>query len=368
MRSPTSSPVRRVLACLLLVGLAAACTDGGPGSSDIAGEGRRGPNPGPLPTLPGGLELAAVDPAAAFVGDGLAHGSPLPSEQLAAEALADAPEVAAAVTRRVLLDREARHLADVVAVTLQGSEIVDEAALAAFERALVAALAGVGPAGPAAVDGAVPEVVEEEVVGRPLLVAGTDERWAMAHREGDLLVVVLADVEADARLVATRQVEARARGEVGVLEPRTPMVALPAEAAFVDLATVAFAPIPPLEEEPTGPTPPTMAGAAGGQGRYGVIAGERRTVVWSMALDPAAHPSAESVAPLLGPLASERAGGAPADVAEVLDRIVVAADAPVGERSARAFRHQGLVLLVEGDRPDQLDAVVTAWIAALGPG
>ena len=45
------------------VGLAAACTDGGPGSSDIAGEGRRGPNPGPLPTLPGGLELAAVERA-----------------------------------------------------------------------------------------------------------------------------------------------------------------------------------------------------------------------------------------------------------------------------------------------------------------
>ena len=46
----------------------------------------------------------------------------------------------------------------------------------------------------------------------------------------------------------------------------------------------------------------------------------------------------------------------------------MSATVPEGERSAQAFRHQGLVLLVEGLRPDQLDAVVTAWITALGPG
>jgi hypothetical protein len=37
-----------------------------------------------------------------------------------------------------------------------------------------------------------------------------------------------------------------------------------------------------------------------------------------------------------------------------------------GAPSTQVFRHQGLVLLVEGDRPDQVDAVTTAWIAALG--
>lgn len=349
-----------------MVGLSAACTDDGPGRSDVAGDDRRGPNRGPLPTLPGGLELAPVEPAAAFVGDGLAHGTPLPSEQLAAEALVEAPEVSAAVARRVILDPEARHLADVMAVTLEGSEILDEQGLAAFERALVAGLAGLE----LHVDGdsAGAGVAEEELAGRPVLVAGGGDGWTVAHREGDLVVVVVAATEADARLVATRQLEARARGEVGALEPRTPMAALPAEAAFVEVATVAFAPIPPLEDEPLGPGPPALPGAAGVQGRYGVVAGERRTVAWSFPLDQAVHPSAESVAPLLGALVSERAGGAPADAAEVLDRIVVSADAPVGERSARAFRHQGLVLVLEGERPDQLDAVVTAWISALGPG
>jgi len=146
------------------------------------------------------------------------------------------------------------------------------------------------------------------------------------------------------------------------------MAALAVDAAFVEVPNVAFAPIPPPEEEPVSPFSPALAGAAAVQGRYGVIAGERRTVVWALALDPAAHPSAESVAPLLGPLVAERAGGAPTEATELIDRIVVSADAPVGERSARAFRHQGLVLLAEGVRPDQLDALVTAWITALGPG
>ena len=39
-----------------------------------------------------------------------------------------------------------------------------------------------------------------------------------------------------------------------------------------------------------------------------------------------------------------------------------------GRGAASAFRHQGLVLVVEGADPAQLDAVVTAWITALGPG
>ena len=341
---------------MLLAGLLVACTDDGPGRPDEVGDDRRGPNAGPLPTIPGGVELTAVEPAAGLVGEGLAYGTPLPSEQLAAEALAGSPEVADVVARRVLLEADARHLADVVLVTLEGAELFDEGSLAAFERALVVSLGG----------GA--DVDDAEVAGRPALVAVGEEATVVAHREGSLLTVVRAAAEADARLVATRQVEARARGEVGSLDPRTPMAALAVDAAFVEVPNVAFAPIPPPEEEPVSPSPPALAGAAAVQARYGVIAGERRTVVWALALDPAAHPSAESVAPLLGPLVAERAGGAPTEATELIDRIVVSADAPVGERSARAFRHQGLVLLAEGVRPDQLDALVTAWIPALGPG
>lgn len=335
-----------------------ACTDDDAGRpDDPVGADRRGPNPGPLPTIPGGVALEAVDPAAGLVGDALAYGTPLPSEQVAAEALTEAPEVASVVARRVIHVPDARHLADVVLATLDGSELFDEGSLAAFERALAGSLSGGG------------DVTDVDLAGRPALLAVGEEVTVVAHREGSLLTLVQAPSEADARLVATRQVEARARGEVGSLDARTPMAALPVDAAFVEVPNVTFAPIPPPEEEPLlTPEPPALGGVVAVQGRYGVIAGERRTVVWALALDPAAHPTAESVAPALGPLVSERAGGAPADAAEVVDRIVVAADAPLGERSARAFRHQGLVLVVEGTRPDQLDAVVTAWVTALGPG
>jgi hypothetical protein len=336
------------------VGLA-GCTDDGPGRPDQLSEGRDGPNPGALPTLPGGLALAATDPAAALTGTDLAYGTPLPSEQLAAEGLLATPEVSAVVVRRVLQLPGARHVADVVAITIDGAEVFDEPALAAFQEGLVAGLVGA-------------DARREELVGRPVVVGEGLERAGVAWTEGDLVAVVLAPSPDDARAVATRQLEARQRGEVGSIDPATPMAALPAEAAFVELPTVTFAPIPPPEEEPDGPEVPGLPGALAVQGRYGVTAGERRTVAWSFALDLATHPTAESVVPLLGPLVSGRAAGAPATAAEVIDRIVVSAMVPEGERSAQAFRHQGLVVLVEGERPDQLDAVVTAWITALGPG
>ena len=45
--------------------------------------------------------------------------------------------------------------------------------------------------------------------------------------------------------------------------------------------------------------------------------------------------------------------------------MVQRADGADGAVSARAFRHGGLALLVEGPDPAQLDAVVSAWIDAL---
>ena len=64
-------------------------------------------------------------------------------------------------------------------------------------------------------------------------------------------------------------------------------------------------------------------------------------------------------------LVGGRAGGQPVEQVELLGRLVARASAPVGERSAQAFRHQALVLVVEGNDPAQLDAVTTAWITAL---
>ena len=166
-------------------------------------------------------------------------------------------------------------------------------------------------------------------------------------------------------MVVERQLQALAAGAVGAAEPFTPLVPLPIDAAFVPVPTVSFQPIPPPEEEPP-PAPPGLPGATGVQGRYGVVAGERRTTVWAYTLDPATYPSAESLEPALAALVSARAGGAPVETTEVLGRVVLSADGAEGSPSVRAFRHQGLALVVEGQVPAQLDAVITAWLTALG--
>jgi FAD/FMN-containing dehydrogenase len=127
---------------------------------------------------------------------------------------------------------------------------------------------------------------------------------------------------------------------------------------------VAFQVIPPPEEEPA-PEPPALPGATGLEGRYGVVAGERRTVVWVFTFDPAVYPSAEALEPALAALASSRAGGAPAEGVEVVDRVVQRATGTGGAPSARGFRHHRLAVLVEGMDPAQVDAVVSAWITVL---
>ena len=49
----------------------------------------------------------------------------------------------------------------------------------------------------------------------------------------------------------------------------------------------------------------------------------------------------------------------------MLGRVVLGADGPEGSPSVRAFRHEGLALVVEGQVPAQLDAVITAWLTEL---
>ena len=129
-----------------------------------------------------------------------------------------------------------------------------------------------------------------------------------------------------------------AAGIAGAPDPQTPLVALPVDAAFVDVPTVDFQPIPPPEEEPP-PEAPALAGATWVQGRYGVVAGERRTTVWAYTVDPQTYPWAEPLEAALPGLASSRTGGAPATGVEVLGRVVQRSDGAEGATSARAFRH-----------------------------
>jgi hypothetical protein len=340
------------LAVVVLVG----CGAGSGGEVDDVADDRDAPNPGAVPTMPGGVELAVLDPATVLVGADLAFGAPLPSEQAAAEAFTADPEVEVAIARRVRSTPDGRRLADVLVLALDGSELFDDSVLAAFERGAVGALAG----------GAVTEgVLAERAV---LRAAGADGRVAVGFREGNLLTIVSGTSAPDVDLVVTRQLEALGRGEVGSATPVTPLVGVPPDLVFVQVPTVAFTPFPAPEDEEPPPTP-AVAGATGMAGRYGVVAGERRTVVWSFAV-AGAYPSAEAVEPVVQRAVSELVPGATVESVEVIDRVVHAASGAVGDeaRAASAFLHQGLVLVVEGTDAAQVDAVVTAWITALSPG
>lgn len=352
-------PALRAAALALSVGLlAGACSDGSGG--DDAAVADRARNPGVLPTLAGGVELAAVDPSRVLVAEGLTFGTPLPSEQAAAEAFLAFPEVRASLARRVYSVATGRLVADLMVLSLDGAQIFDAGVLDAFVEGVVSGLADA-------------PTTEALVGDRTTLRASGPERAVEAFREGDLLVLADAPVVEDAAVVVERQLAALAAGATGSLEPFTPLVPLPVDAAFVPVPTVAFEPfvVPPepgppvFPEPPTPPEAPGLPGATAVQGRYGVVAGEQRTTVWAYTLDPGAFPSAEALAPALSALASSRAGGAPTTLVEVGGRTVHVAVGGPEQLSATAFRHQGLALLVEGNDPAQVDAVVTAWLAAL---
>ena len=347
---------RRLLGAGLSIALLlGACSSDTPGGTAESGDDRGvGPNSIPLPTIAGGVELPVVDPTSVLVGMALTFGEPLPSEQAAADAFAEEPEVSSAMARRVISVATTRVVALVDVLTLDGPEIFDEAVLDGFVQGVIELSAG-GP-------------LEEVQLGSQLTFRSVgDTTAAHGFRDGNLLVVVTAPLAVDATLVVERQLAARAAGVVGNAEPRTPMLPLAIDASFIAVPTVTFQPIPPAEDEPPPPSP-ALPGATGLQGRYGVVAGERRTVVWSFTVDPATYPSAERLAPAMAALVAARAGGTPARTTEVIDRVVIAADAAVGvdgALTARVFRHGALVLLVEGADPAQVDAVVADWISTL---
>ncbi|MET0903905.1 MAG: hypothetical protein ABWZ52_11745 [Acidimicrobiales bacterium] len=341
---------RRIGALVLAVTVTAgACSDDG--GSDRAAPEDAGPNTLPPQTLPGGVELAAVDPLRLLAGEGLAYGQPLPSEQAAANAYLEDPEVASVMARRLYSRVDGRRMGDVLALELNGAEIFDASVLDAF---VGGAVGGLG-------DGTTDVVT---IAGRPVVRSQGPSGTVMGYREGNQLMLVRGPAPEDIGGVVERQLQALASGAVGAAEPFTPLVPLPIDAAFVPVPTVSFQPIPPPAEE-TPPERPGLPGATGVQGRYGVVAGERRTKVWAHTLDPATYPSAERLEPALAALVSARAGGAPVEASEVLGRVVLSADGPDGSRSVRAFRHEGLALVVEGQVPAQLDAVITAWLTEL---
>jgi hypothetical protein len=345
--------LRQLVAGLLVGAVALGACSGDDAAPEAEGTTTvdAGPNAGALPTLAGGLELASVAPTRVLTGDGLVYGTPLPSQQAAADAFLEDPEVAAVTARQIYSTRDGRLVGDALVLTLDGAELFDQGVLDAFVQGVAGSLGG-------------DEQDEVELGGRTVDRARGSAGTAIAYVEGDALVVVRGADEHDVGVVVERQLASLAAGVEGAADPQTPLRALPIDAAFVRVPTVTFEAFPPPEDEEP-PVPPTLPGGTAVQGRYGVVAGERRTTVWAYTVDPQTYPWAEPLEAALGQVVSERTGGADATSEEVLGRIVHGADGADGEVSARAFRHGGLAIVVEGIDPAQLDGVVSAWIAAL---
>ena len=238
--------------------------------------------------------------------------------------------MSAVTARRVYSLANGRRLGDALVLTLDGAELFDQGVLDAFVRGVVASLGGDGAAGRRA----------RRAHDDPLARGETET--VIGYVEGNLLVIVRGGGENDAQVVVERQLSSLAAGIVGAPDPQTPMVALPVDAAFVDVPTVDFQPIPPPEEEPP-PEAPALAGATAVQGRYGVVAGERRTTVWAYTVDPRTYPWAEPLEAALAGLASSRTGGAPRDRRRGARTGRPALRRRGGRPSARAFRHGALV-------------------------
>ncbi|MFL6204476.1 MAG: hypothetical protein ACJ739_03925 [Acidimicrobiales bacterium] len=342
---------RRVAAVLLAAGLVISACGGGDGGSPDESPEHAGPNRTPPPTLRGGVELPAVDPLRLLVGERLAYGEPLPSQQSAADAYLEDPEVASVTARRLYSRDDGHLLGEVLLLSLDGHEVFDQSVLDGFVDGAVGALG----------DGTTQAIT---VAGRPVLRSHGPDGTVLGYREGDQLMLVRGTSDPEVGTAVERQLQAIAAGAVGEAQPFTPLVALPIDAAFVPVASVTFEPIPPAEEE-TPPEPPALPGATAVHGRYGVVAGERRTTAWAYTLDPGTYPRAEAVEPKLRELVAARAGGAEVHATELLGRVVLSANGADGQPSVRAFREKGLVLVLEGAVPAQLDAVITAWLTAL---
>ena len=155
----------------------------------------------PPPTLAGGVELVAVDPPRLLAGEGLAYGQPLPSQQAAADAYLEDPEVAAVVARpRLQPCRRPPPRRRARCSTLNGAEIFDETVLDAFVSGAVGALG----------DGTT-EVVT--IADRPVLRSTGPDGIVLGYREGNQLMLVRGANDKDVATIVERQLQAlRRRG------------------------------------------------------------------------------------------------------------------------------------------------------------
>ena len=309
-----------------------------------------------LPTLAGGLELAAVDPAQVLTGDGLAYGQPLPSQQAAADAFLEDPEVAAVTARRVYSPRDGRLVGEALVLALDGAELFDQGVLDAFVRGR-RRVAGRRRAG-----------ATVELGGRTTIRSRGDDGTAIAYLEGNLLVVVRGADDARRRRRGRAAARRRwRRASPGAPDPRTPLVAAPDRRRLRGGAHRRRSSRSRRPRRSRRPSRPTLAGAtarAGPLRRGGRRAAHHGVGLHASTRGPTRGPSRSSRP---WPRWRRRAGrrGAGGGGGGARPGGAAAPTAPTGAPSAPRLPPRRARPPRGGHRiRRQLDAVVSAWIAA----
>jgi hypothetical protein len=291
------------------------------------------------------LALDVVDPNQVLVADGVRWGSATTPLAAAVDAVRADPLVLAAEAAVAWDPGAVEPIADVAAVALDPSGFTDVA------------------------------MVDDYVtqVGKAMGEAAGEVSRSFRH-ENVLVVLLGANADRIRDLHAGMQ-SAIARGLVGSALRSTPMKQIPPGSVFLELPTARFdlfaAPeTPPSTGTPTTealdppPETPALPGGTGqvADGRWVVVAGEVRAVAWSIAVPLSTFDAAEALEGAIGALIEDRPGGPLTSF--IGDRTVWSSDGDE-EPSTRVFRHENAAVVIHGDDPAQLDALVGEWIGAL---
>jgi hypothetical protein len=307
------------------------------------------------PLIKSELDVQRIEPEAVLVADGYAFGAARPSVKAALDVYGPDAAVLSGVVRLVTDTTSLLPAGDMTVLALDPAVFHDREV---FEGYLRGFIEGIGAT-----------VTSTDIDGVPVLRAGpaVDGSLVRAYLHENLLIVARGrNDDVLARLV-TSQLAAVKAGKPGSSDLITPMRVVPPAQLFVSVPTVGFAAYPSPEVPPPAPVLSNAPGAVSAiETRIVAVAGERRATTWVIGTSAGHFPTAESLTPSIDALAAARYGTA-AKTAEVAGRVVVSAQSPSGT-ALRVFRFQDVVVVIEGIEADQLDAIVSAWSFALGPG
>ena len=302
------------------------------------------------------IDFGDRDPTSLLAADGFVFGGPEPETVLAADGIGSDPLVQRALARTVYSAETGEELATLLAVVLEPGVFTSAAAVNGFVGGLATGLIGTD-------DPPMPVPIG----GFDGFAASSGQRSIVAFRVDNVVVMVEADSPATAGAVGEAVAVADSTGAGVDSTTMTPFSDVDPFSVFSPLAGFEFAVFPTDEEKvdlPFEPLPvPTLDGLAGFPvGELVVIGNEIRGAAWAVPVSRASYASAEDLIEPMRNLAATRSGGAATEQV-IAGRTVYGGDAV---ESIRVFRHENLVLVVDGFDRVNADAIVAAWARSVG--